>query len=112
MNNDVNMKRVNVVYQFSCSEDACNASYIGYTAQRLENRIKQHRYKSSSICQHFMHEHDMLPTSNSNFAECFEIVFSSENVRNLKIVEAIKIKSEKPQINVKFNEFYDSLQLF
>ena len=85
---------------------------IGYTTQKLENRIKQHRYKSSSICKHFMYEHDKLPSSISNFVQCFDVLFASENVRNLKIVEAIKIKSEKPHINVKYNEFYDSLQLF
>ena len=60
-----------------------------------------------------MHDHDkMPPPSFDTFASCFEIVYSSEEVRNLKIVEAIKIKSEKPIINVKFNELYDFLQLF
>ena len=107
-----NIKRVNVVYRFNCKEDACNASYIGYTAQKLENRVKQHRYKSSSICKHFMYEHDELPPPISNFVDCFEILFASEDVRSLKIFEAILIKSEKPIINVKYNELYDFLQLF
>ena len=106
------IKRANVVYSFNCNEDSCNESYVGYTTQKLENRIKQHRYKSSSICKHFMYEHDKLPSSLSNFVQCFDVLFASENVRNLKIVEAIKIKSEKPHIKVKYNEFYDSLQLF
>ena len=105
--------RANVVYSFSCNEDACNASYIGYTAQTLANRIKQHKYQSSSICKHYMHDHDkMPPRSFDTFANCFEIIFSSDEVRILKIVEAIKIKADKPIINVKFNELYDFLQLF
>ena len=110
---DDGVDRVNVVYSFKCNEDACNASYVGYTAQTLQNRITQHKRQSSSICKHFMHEHDKLPPSSMDvFSRCFEIIYSSEDVRNLKIVEAITIKSEKPHINVKFNELYDFLQLF
>ena len=104
--------RSNVVYRFICGEDACNASYIGYTAQKLVNRAKQHRYKSSSICKHFMIDHDKLPPPISGFVECFEVLYSSGCVRNLKIVEAINIKSEKPEINVKYNELFDFLHLF
>ena len=35
-----------------------------------------------------------------------------EFIRTVKIVEDVKIKSEKPEINVKFNELYDFPQLF
>ena len=60
-----------------------------------------------------MHDHDkMPPRSFDTFANCFENIFSSDEVRILKIVEAIKIKADKPIINVKFNELYDFLQLF
>ena len=107
-----NTDRSNVVYNFTCNEDACSASYIGYTAQTLVNRIKQHRYKSSSICKHYMHDHDKLPPPLSEFKNSFKIIFSAEHVVNLKIVEAILIKSEKPIINIKFNELYDLLQLY
>ena len=54
----------------------------------------------------------MPPPSFDTFAKCFKIIYSSNEVRDLKIVEAIKIKSEKPIVNVKFNELYDFLQLF
>ena len=107
-----NTDRVNVVYSFSCSEDACNASYIGYTSQTLVNRIRQHKYQSSSICKHYMCEHNRLPPAMSQFSQCFEIVYSSEYVKTLKIVEAILIKSKNPPINVKYNELYDFLQLY
>ena len=104
--------RTNVVYNFTCGENACNASYIGYTSQTLVNRIKQHKYKSSSICKHYMYDHDTMPPKLPEFNNCFKIIYSSEHVINLKIVEAIYIKSEKPFINVKFNELYDLLQLY
>ena len=107
------LNRVNVVYSFTCNENSCNDSYIGYTSQTLLNRIKQHKRQSSSICKHFMYDHDKLPPQSiDKFAECFEIIFSSEYVKDLKIVEAIKIKTESPKINVKFNELYDFLNLY
>ena len=31
-----------VVYQFSCTEDRCNATYVGYTTNPLLTRCKQH----------------------------------------------------------------------
>ena len=108
-----NVNRVNVVYSFTCNENSCNDSYIGYTSQTLLNRIKQHKRHSSSICKHFMCDHDKVPPQSlDEFSDCFEILFSSENVLTLKIVEAIKIKAENPKINVKFNELYDFLNLF
>ena len=70
-----NVDRNNVVYNFTCGEDACNASYIGYTGQALVNRIKQHRSKSSSICKHYMYDHDKLPPPILEFKKCFEIIF-------------------------------------
>ena len=104
----------NVVYSFNCKENACNdASYIGFTSQMLSNRIKQQKRQFSSICKHFMFDHDKVPPQSlDEFSKSFTIIFSSENIRTVKIVEAIKIKSEKPVINVKFNELYDFLQLF
>ena len=60
----MNTDRVNLVYRFNCPEVAWNATYIGYTSQTLKNRVKQHKYQSSSICQHYMHDHNMLPPSD------------------------------------------------
>ena len=87
-------------------------NYVGYTAQTLRKRISQHRYKSSSIWKHLKYDHDMNIPTFDEFADCFEIVFSSACCLNLKIAEAILIKTKKPHINVKFNELYDFLQLY
>ena len=104
--------RDNVVYQYNCPINECNSCYIGYTAQTLKNRVNQHRYKSSSIWKHLKYDHDADIPSLNDFVGCFEVVFSSCCTRNLKIAEAILIKSKKPDINVKYNELYDFLQLF
>ena len=84
--------RCDVVYQFSCSEDACNASYIGYTTQTLSNRIKQHRRSNSGICKHYIEDHSLetAPTYDE-LRGCFRVLFANNDDFALKIVEAIYI---------------------
>ena len=100
------------MYQYNCSENVCNSFYVGYSTQTLKKRISQHRYKSSSIWKHLKYDHDINVPNFDDFAQCFDIVFSSSCSRNLKIAEAILIKTQKPHINVKYNELYDILQLY
>ena len=107
---DVN--RSSVVYSFQCPEQACNAMYYGHTTQTLSNRIKQHRYVSSSIAQHFHKDHDKAVPAVDNFAKCFDIIFSSSESIRIKIVEALKIKIDKPLINVKYDVSNTLLKLF
>ena len=102
----------NVVYRYQCDRDSCSKSYIGYTTNSLANRIKQHRYKSSSIYQHFYHDHSMLPPNFDSIKNNFEVIFRSSDHLDLRIAEAIEIKSKNPFINVKYNELYDFLGLF
>ena len=104
--------RSNVVYQFSCNEESCNASYYGYTTQTLQNRMKQHRRADSSIHKHYTNDHDKLPPCYDELKGLFKIEFSSNELQTLKVVEAIQIKSVRPYINVKYNELYDVLKLF
>ena len=107
-----NCDSANVVYQFNCQEVSCNATYIGHTSKTLRSRIKQHRYSSSSIYQHFINDHNELPPQFDVLSNQFEIVFNSTEILNVKIAEAILIKSKNPYINVKYNELYDFLKLF
>ena len=107
-----NLDSANVVYQFNCQEVSCNATYIGHTSKTLRSRIKQHRYSASSIYQHFINDHNELPPQFDVLSNQFEIVFNSTEILNVKIAEAILIKSKNPYINVKYNELYDFLKLF
>ena len=101
------------VYQFQCSEQSCHdVKYIGYTNQRLATRVKQHRYKTSSIYKHYFDVHNDIPPKFSNFIESFTIIYKGNDILPVKIAEAILIKHEKPVINVKYNELYDFLRLF
>ena len=97
-----------LVYQFMCPEPSCHeVAYYGYTNQRLKTRVKQHRYKDSSICKHYMDCHEKLPPKFDEFVKSFQILFSCNDILSIKIAEAILIKNNKPIINVKYNELYD-----
>ena len=109
-------ERSNVVYQFNCIQDACNASYIGYTTQKLSNRVKQHRRPTSSICKHFTdldgpHKFSEAPPWDQLITQ-FNIKFSINDVEALKIAEGIFIKQYRPSINIQNNESFYSLKLF
>ena len=104
--------RVNVVYQFNCSEPRGNAVYIGYTTCTLQNRCKRHRYKSSGICQHYNHDHSMFPPNHDQLINNFKILHSFPNKIDLQLAEAFEIKSKNPIINVKYNELSSMLGLF
>ena len=105
------MDRSNVVYSFNCSEEGCNASYCGYTTNKLSIRIKQHRYAQSSIYKHFTMDHDKIPPTYDSLKDMFKVVYQSPDTRNVKIAEAILIKTERPIINIKYSELIDFLKL-
>ena len=101
-------ERFNVVYQFTSSEGRCNAAYLWYT---LSTRCKQHRYSGSSIREHFQHGHSMLPPPFESLIKKFTILHSYERTIDLKLAEAIEIKSRNPFINIKYNEMSTISQL-
>ena len=109
-------ERCKVVYQFSCNQVACNATYIGYTTQKLSNRVKQHRRSTSSIYKHFTNRdgpHKLAEAPPwTQLINQFEILFSTNDVEALKIAEGILIKQHRPLINVQNNESYYALKLF
>ena len=104
--------RFRIVYKFVCPEERCNASYIGYTTNTLLTRCKQHRYSSSSIKTHFSYDHLINPPAANILINNFEILYSSNNVNNLKIAESLLIKEHAPFINVKYNDDFNVLHLF
>ena len=49
-----------LVYQFQCN--LCDAGYVGYTRGHLHKRVDGHKQKSSSICKHYLSEHNSVIT--------------------------------------------------
>ena len=105
--------RSGVVYRFDCSSPGCNAGYIGHTTQTLRNRVKQHRYSSSNVCKHLKNDHncnDIMPVDE--LISHFSILYSSNESIKIKTAEALLIKSNRPYINVKYDNSYNLLNLF
>ena len=105
-------KRADVVYQFNCSEDGCNATYIGYTTCTLERRSLQHRYNPSSIFKHYQSEHNIRPPTPAEITNHFKILHSFHDLVHLRLAEALAIKEQKPFINIKYNEMSNFLNLY
>ena len=106
------LEQSGVVYHFQCAEPGCSAGYIGHTMQTLSNRIKQHRRVDSSICKHFDIDHNKIAPEYIELKNCFKILYKCSDSLNVKLVEALKIKFERPFINVKNNEMNGPLRLF
>jgi len=83
------LQKVNVVYQFTCQEDSCKASYIGYTTNTLEKRSSQHRYNPSSIYKHYLNDHNRPVPSNSIFKPQFCVLYNYSNLCELKIAPSL-----------------------
>lgn len=99
-----------LVYNFVCPEDSCNASYIGYTSNRLLVRMRQHKYEPSNIQAHYVQVHKKKP--NSDIFNNFKILFMDHSDYNVRIAEALFIKSMKPSINKQFNNMALTLHVF
>ena len=105
---------VNVVYQFKCPEDSCNATYIGYTTKTVYARARQHTYHPSSIHRHLIESHgpSELP-SIQDMNKNFEILHRYPDKKSLELAEAILIKKLKPYINIQFSAVnHQMLSLF
>ena len=51
------LEKASAVYQFSCTEAGCQASYIGHTTCTLKRRGLQH--KTRAIYKHFINDHSV-----------------------------------------------------
>lgn len=82
-----------VIYKFQCG--LCDASYVGYTARHLHQRIDEHRY--STIGKHRFQEHGLktAPPTDS-----FSVVKKCMSKFDCLINEMFFIRSIKPTLNV------------
>ena len=90
----VNQQRL--VYKFQCN--LCDAGYVGYTRGHLHERVNGHKQKSSSICKHYLSEH------NSSVPPClsqqFHMLTKCSNKFDCLIKEMLFIRKLKPSLNV------------
>jgi hypothetical protein len=101
----------NVVYQYTCSYAGCHSSkYIGYTTNLLTCRMKQHYY-SGSIREHHNQLHDRRVTYNE-ILENTKVISRRGTKEELRIEEAILIKSMSPSINAQHEKFDGTLKIF
>ena len=103
--------RVCVVYQFSCTEVGCQATYIGHITCTLSKRSSQHKHSISAIHKHYVNDHLLLCVP-VNFTDNFIVLQNFPDICELRIAEAILIKEKSPIINVKYNEMNNSLNLY
>ena len=93
-----------VIYKASCPEPTCNASYIGETARRLDQRVKEYGGKdnNSYIFRHSVDAGLAMVESNN-----FKIIATgSKHTYTRKIAEALNIKRDKPSLNVSLLSFF------
>ena len=103
--------RVSVVYQFLSSEVGSQATYIGHTACTLRKRSSQHKYSIKEMHKNYMNDH-LLSCVPVNFSDNFIVLQNFPDICELQIAEAILIKEKSPIINVKYNEMFNSLNLY
>jgi hypothetical protein len=80
-----------VIYQCVCQ--GCGANYVGSTFRALHIRLKEHMSLPSSP----IFKHNSSCKSSWNF----KVLYSDNNVINLRIKEALLITSKKPSLNTK-----------
>ena len=85
------------MYKAVCPNENCGAAYIGETARRLSERVKEHcsQDKNSALLKH-KQEQGHLPMNMDNFQVLSE---GHGYYRNRKIIEALYIKQQRPSLN-------------
>ncbi|XP_066982641.1 uncharacterized protein [Macrobrachium rosenbergii] len=92
------MKRMNVIYRYTCPFRGCPGTYIGMTSMRLSKRISCHA-QEGTIFNHWKTAHNQR-IHCSDIVGHFEIIDSAPDLLCLHILEALHIGKEKPSLNV------------
>lgn len=95
------LQEVNVVYQHTCTVGDCshlNSRYIGFTSTTLSKRITAH-LQDGAIRRHYMNEHGII-LKRHHMESNTTILVKENDIRRLKMTEAVHIYSEKPTINI------------
>ena len=106
-------KQNNLIYETPCSN--CEIKYIGETMQRLENRLKQHKYavekgnvQHSALTEHCLNNMHAIDWENTKIIKKNLVCF-----KRRKFLEAIKIQNSSDICNrdrgVPIPEIYNSI---
>jgi hypothetical protein len=111
----VGLSKSNVIYEFTCPEVECNVNnkkvtYIGYTTNRLQQRLTQHYY-SGAIRTHGQDYHNKRFSKQDMFGNTKSIANES-CLNDLRILEALYIKERRPPINLKDEGITRTLFIF
>ena len=87
----------------------CDAGYVGYTRGHLHERIDGHRQKSSSICKHYLREHnsDVPPF----LSEQFHVLIKGSNKFDCLIKEMLNVQADSIRAKVFNWRTFDPLLL-
>lgn len=88
----------NLIYRLSCPNVGCDSTYIGETARRLSERVKEHSGKGGQTSHMSQHTAKLghMPISLDD-TEILATVKGGTKLR--KTIEALIIKQNKPDIN-------------
>ena len=94
-----------IYIQFKCPSGECisnnkkTQNYISHTTTKLSKRFTLHQIDFSSICQHFKKYYSLTATYRNIFVDNTKILHTDNNVKKLKILEALYIKFKWLTIN-------------
>ena len=74
-----------VVYRIRCTNESCDASYIGKTERILCHRLKEHKYNKSSACR----QHALSNPGHEMAVNNVEILKSADSNKKLLIKELL-----------------------
>ena len=99
------LKQSNVIYQYTCKLGDCalrsNCNYIGLTTTSLSRRITMH-LQSGGPKTHTITHHDMTLT-RQQMVDNTSIIDRCNDIRRLRILEAVHIRDKDPIINTQVN---------
>ena len=91
-----------IVYLFQC--DLCDANYVGYTAQHLHQRIREHRH--SAIGKHLQTQHGNNRTKTDHL---FKVLKKCNSKFDCLVYEMLYIKDIKPSLNTQSDSIHAKL---
>ena len=98
------MSKTNVVYEYLCNSGDCasrNSTYIGHTTCSLSRRLTLHLQRGAIHNHHQQYHHSKL--DRSTIVNNTRIISQANDVRKLKMLEAVFIRDKAPVINIQSN---------